>query len=56
METEEEVVVTAAGPAVRKQVKRVRTLKAPRHIHMMVGQEAFDVLAEFRDMPVANLK
>ena len=56
VETEEEVVVTAAGPAVRKQVKKVRTPKAPRHIRMMVGHEGFDVLAEFRDMPVANLK
>ena len=56
VETEEEVVVTAAGPAVRKQVKKVCTPKAPRHIRMMVGQDAFDVLAEFRDMPVANLK
>ena len=54
--TEEEIVVTAAGPGVRKQVKKVRTPKAPRHIRMMVGQESFDVLAEFRDMPVANLK
>ena len=55
-ETEEEVVVTAAGPVVRKQVKQVCTPKAPWHIRMMVGQEAFDVHVEFRDMPVANLK
>ena len=45
VETEEEVVVTAAGTAVRKQVKKVGTLKVPCHICMMVGQESFDVLA-----------
>ena len=44
------------GPAVRKEIKKVRTPKAPRHIRMITGQEGFDVLAEFREMPVPNLK
>ena len=56
VETEDEVVEVAAGPAVRKQIKRVRTPKAPRRIRMMLGQEGFDVLAEFREMPVQGLK
>ena len=56
VETEEEVVEVAAGPAVRKQVNKVRTPKAPRRIRMMLGHEGFDVLAEFREMPVTGLK
>ena len=39
METDKEGVAIAAGLAVHKQVKNVRTLKALRHIRMMVGQE-----------------
>ena len=56
VEMEDDVVEVAAGPAVRKQVKKVCTPKAPRHIRMMLGQPGFDVLAEFREMPVPNLK
>ena len=56
VETDDDIVEVAAGPAVRKQVKKVRTPKAPRHIRMMLGQKGFDVLAEFREMPVTGLK
>ena len=56
VETDDDVVEIAAGPAVRKQIKKVRTPKAPRHIRMMLGQTGFNVLAEFREMPVTGLK
>jgi hypothetical protein len=40
----------------RMQKKTPRQPKAPRRIRMMMGQTGFDVLAEFKDMPVNNLK
>ena len=36
--------------------RRVVIPKPPRHIRMMVERPSFDVVAEFRDLPVANLK
>ena len=56
METEEDVVEVAAGQAVQKQVKKVRTPKVRRRIRMMLGHEGFDVLAEFQEIPVTGLK
>jgi hypothetical protein len=40
----------------RTQKKTPRQPKAPLRIRMMIGETGFDVLAEFRDMPVNNLK
>ena len=43
-------------PAEKKHTKTPRQPKPPRKIRMMMGHPGFDVLAEFRDMPVNNLK
>ena len=39
---------------VRK--RRAAIPKPPRHIRMMVKRSGFDIVAEFRDLPVANMK
>ena len=43
-------------PVQKKQTKTPRQPKPPRKIRMMMGHAGFDVLAEFREMPVNNLK
>ena len=48
-----------AEPEVVEKVVRKRRAaipKPPRHIRMMVERPGFDVVAEFRDLPVANMK
>jgi hypothetical protein len=56
METEDKVMVTTAGLAASKEIKRVRTPKARGHIRMMFAQKEIDVLAQFREMRVEKLK
>jgi hypothetical protein len=37
--------------------KRIKSVPKPlRHIRMMLGETGFDVMAEFRNLPVENLK
>ena len=48
-------------PLPPPQVEQVRKRRAavpkpPRHIRMMIERPGFDVVAEFRDLPVANMK
>ena len=48
-------------PLPPPQVKQVRKRRAglpkpPRHIRIMIERSGFDVVAEFRDLPVANMK
>ena len=41
-------------PPVRK--RWVAVARPPRHIRMIIERPSFDVVAEFRDLPVANVK
>ena len=59
----EEVVQLRAAPATATLPKKTgepktkRGLpKGPRPIRMMIGRPGFDVVAEFRDLPVTNLR
>ena len=51
--------IEQAAPLVRKPaVRRARceAPKPPRPIRMMFGQPGFDIVAEFRELPVTNMK
>ena len=52
-DTEETEEIPRAEP-MRK--KRPAVPKPPRHIRMMIERPGYDVVAEFRDLPVSNLK
>ena len=59
----EEVVQLRAAPATVTLPKRTGEPRAkrgqpkpPRPIRMMVGRPGFDIVAEFRDLPVTNLR
>ena len=59
----EDVVQLRPAPATVTLPKRTGTPKAmrgqpkaPRPIRMMIGRPGFDIVAEFRDLPVSNLR
>ena len=39
---------------VRK--KRAAVPRPPRHVCMMIERPGFDMVAEFRDLPISNMK
>ena len=51
--------IEQAAPPVRKPAVRTAKRgapKPPRPIRMMIGGPGFDIVAEFRDLPVSNMK
>ena len=45
-----------AEPAEKVRKRRAAVPRPPRHLRMMIERPGFDVVAEFRDLPVSNMK